>query len=195
MSNPNQNQNQNHKFNIIIDPHDGAQNKKIKIIIISTGGTIEKSYDENDGQLINRFSVVEDRVLERLRLPYTEVDVRPILAKDSLFMDEHDREVLSKAILQFMEEGHPIVVLHGTDTMDKTLRYCVDHIQNPKVAIIFTGAMRPLEFEDTDGIQNIIEAMMGCKLLAPGLYLSFHNRIFSGASFKKDRKHLTFEGV
>ncbi|MBF0299521.1 MAG: asparaginase, partial [Oligoflexia bacterium] len=142
----------------------------------------------------NRFSVVESRVFERLRLPYTEVEVRPVLAKDSLFMDEHDREVLSKIIEQFMEEGHPMVVLHGTDTMDKTLRYCFEHIKNPKVAIVFTGAMRPLEFEDTDGIQNIIEAMMAAKLLTSGLYLSFHNRLFIAANFKKDRKHLTFEG-
>ncbi|MBF0312735.1 MAG: asparaginase [Oligoflexia bacterium] len=169
-------------------------NEKSKVIIITTGGTIEKTYDENDGQLVNRFSIVESRVLDRLRHPYLEVEVRPILAKDSLYMNDHDREQLALSLSQFMSEKHPILVLHGTDTMDKSARHCHTKLaETITIPIVFTGAMRPLELEDTDAVQNIIEALLACQHLPAGVYLSFHSRIFPAMNFKKNRKLGTFE--
>lgn len=170
-----------------------SKTKKSRIIIITTGGTIEKSYDENDGLLINRSTLIESRVLPHLRLPYSEIEIRPVLSKDSLYMDDRDRHQLTEMIAKTMEDGHPIVILHGTDTVDKTTRFCCQHISNPKVAVVFTGAMRPLELEETDGIQNIIEALMVVRLLPPGFYLSFHNNLYLAPYFKKNRKQGTFE--
>ncbi|MBF0205909.1 MAG: asparaginase [Oligoflexia bacterium] len=168
-------------------------NHPTKIIILTTGGTIEKTYDENDGLLINRYSVVESKVLSRLRLPYTEVEVRPVLAKDSLYMDDKDREQLVRVLEQFIPELLPIVILHGTDTVDQSARYCQQSLSKIEVPIIFTGAMRPLELEDSDAFQNIVEAIFAAQLLPAGVYLSFHGRIFAASHFKKNRKLGTFE--
>ena len=70
-----------------------------KINIITTGGTIEKTYSEKDGSLKNRTTAVKEIILAKLRLPYLAVEVREALSKDSLFMDDNDREILYQNIL------------------------------------------------------------------------------------------------
>ncbi|HWU44250.1 MAG TPA: hypothetical protein VN132_12455, partial [Bdellovibrio sp.] len=53
------------------------------VIIITTGGTIEKTYDEFDGSLQNRGTSIRNRILSKMRLPYTNILVHPLLSKDS----------------------------------------------------------------------------------------------------------------
>ena len=45
-----------------------------RVTMITTGGTIEKTYDEHTGELVNRVSLVQ-RMLDELRLEDTEVEV------------------------------------------------------------------------------------------------------------------------
>lgn len=167
--------------------------KKSRVMIISTGGTIEKTYDEFDGSLENRATAIYERILPKLRLPYTEIAVKSIMAKDSLNLDDQDRRIIYDALKQFSEYGDPIVVLHGTDTMEVTAKYCFDQEHNFNVPIVFTGAMKPLGFEDSDALQNITEALYAAKLLNPGLYVSFHNQIFVVPNVTKNRKTRTFD--
>src|SRR5690606_9862976 len=54
-----------------------------KIMLMTTGGTIEKTYDERTGELSNRQSIVR-RMLRRLRLEDTEVTILELMSKDSL---------------------------------------------------------------------------------------------------------------
>jgi len=56
---------------------------KQKTIIITTGGTIEKTYDEDSGVLLNKSSQLQG-MLKRLRLPYTDISQHDLLCKDSL---------------------------------------------------------------------------------------------------------------
>ena len=81
---------------------------KNHIIFLTTGGTIEKTYDEYDGSLLNRKSIVEQMVLSRLRLPQTQIDLFHVLATDSLDMTDEDREILLLNIKKFQdfEEAH-----------------------------------------------------------------------------------------
>jgi hypothetical protein len=60
------------------------------ISLITTGGTIEKTYDERTGSLENRRSIVA-RMLRRLRLEETAVSTIELMSKDSLFMTDDDR--------------------------------------------------------------------------------------------------------
>ncbi len=169
-------------------------NPKFKIIMLSTGGTIEKTYDEIAGALENRDSITERRVIKKLRIPYTDVECHTIMSKDSLDMEDTDRQEICDQIEFFQERGHPIVVLHGTDTMTKTLYYCAERLTSIKIPVIFTGAMRPQEFEDTDAFQNITEALISAKILSPGFYLIFHNRVFpSTLNIFKNVRKATFE--
>lgn len=163
-----------------------------KIVIITTGGTIEKSYSEFDGSLRNRQSLLKRRLLSRLRLPHTEILLKEAMAKDSLDMMDEDRAAIFSMAHSQMAQGHPILILHGTDTMEVTAQYFFDKLPQPVVPIVFTGAMKPVGYEDSDALQNFTEAMMACHLVEPGTYISFHNQLFQVPKVKKNRKLRTF---
>ena len=161
--------------------------------MISTGGTIEKTYDESDGSLENKRSVIMQKISDNIRLPYTELELEVILSKDSLYMTDQDRQMICDYLQNRLKENLPIVVLHGTDTMEITARYCFERIKSLKVPVIFTGAMVPLEFGKTDAVQNVTEALLAVKLVKPGFYISFHNELFEVPCVRKNKDNRTFE--
>ena len=168
-------------------------NTPAKVILLSTGGTIEKTYDERGGLLENRRSIILEKIVAKLRLPYTDLAVESIMAKDSLYMTDEDRELIAKTIADRLNLGCPIIVIHGTDTMELTARHCHERVANPAQPVIFTGAMRPLEFENTDAIQNVTEALMAARIVSPGFYISFHSRLFPVPQVGKNHDLGTFE--
>lgn len=170
-------------------------NEKIPLYILATGGTIEKIYDELEGNLQNRDTIVKNKILEKLRLPWTEITVKQIMAKDSLYMDDADREFIKNSIVAHERGGHPIVVLHGTDTMDLTSKYCHDKHPGVSVPVVFTGAMKPLGFDDSDAAQNVIEAIFAARILQPGYYVTFHGKLFTVPNFRKNKTKGTFEEI
>lgn len=164
-----------------------------KVLILSTGGTIEKSYDESEGTIENKESIVHETIVSRLRLPYTEFEIYKILAKDSLQMTDEDRLHIVNEVKRYSTQDNPIVILHGTDTMDQTARTLVEQIQTPRVPVVLTGAMKPMKFEDSDAKQNLIEAIYASKICPPGIYLSFHGELYLAPGFRKNRERGTFE--
>lgn len=176
-----------------MEQKNGLKNIPRDVLLITTGGTIEKTYDEFDGSLENRGTSIKNRILSKLRLPYTNIEVLPLLSKDSLYMDDLDRELICETIKNELKRSAPIVVLHGTDTMELSAKYCFERIKNLSHAVVFTGAMIPMGFEDTDATQNVTEALLCSKLLAPGFYISFHNQIFKVPFVGKNKEKRTFE--
>lgn len=169
------------------------KNAILPLTIITTGGTIEKIYDESEGTLQNRETIIKNKILQRLRLPYTDITVRSLMSKDSLYMDDADRELIGREIQKEVLAGHPIVVLHGTDTMDKTAAHCHQAHPNPSVPVVFTGAMKPMGFDDSDATQNVVEALLAARLMPPGYYLTFHGRLYRVPNLRKNREKGTFE--
>jgi L-asparaginase len=173
------------------------KNQNTSICVFTTGGTIEKIYDEREGTLQNRESresMIHQMLFSRLRLPYTKIQINSILSKDSLFMTDADRELLLNSIIHHLSvEKMPILVIHGTDTMVKSAHFVHQGITTPDVPIVFTGAMKPLGFLDSDACQNVTEALLSLKLLSPGVYISFHNRIFPLPNVRKNPGISTFE--
>lgn len=163
------------------------------VILITTGGTIEKTYNEFDGSLENRGTSIKNRILTKMRLPYTNIVVFPILSKDSLHMNDEDRRLIAATIKDQMQKNCPIVVLHGTDTMNISAEHCFNTLGTPKVPVVFTGAMIPMGFDDSDAAQNVTEALLAAKLMAPGFYISFHNQIFKVPRVRKNKDRGTFE--
>lgn len=170
-------------------------NDRFDVIIVSTGGTIEKSYDEEEGTLKNRSSFLKEKILSKLRLPYTYLHVFSIINKDSLHLTDYDRAILVKTLEAQMSKEKPIVVLHGTDTMSKSAEYCLENLKSVNVPVVFTGAMKPMGFEDSDAKQNVTEALLAAQLLAPGIYISFHNRVFQVPGVRKNKHARTFEAI
>ena len=163
------------------------------IVMITTGGTIEKTYDEREGSLENREVEIRNRIHAKLRLPATRLHIRRLMAKDSLQMTAADRRLVVDALGAELGKGFPIVVLHGTDTLERTLDLAFSELPDPPVPVVFTGAMRPVEFEGSDALQNVTEALLAAQLLPGGFYVSFHNRVLRAPGIRKNRATGTFE--
>ena len=107
-------------------------------------------------------------------------------------MTDSDREIILDITRQAMRTSDAIIILHGTDTLEMTGNLLYREIKNPKCPIIFTGAMRPYEFRDSDAAQNVTEALFAATLVEPGIYIAIHNHLLSFPNVKKDRDKLTF---
>ncbi|MCB9228688.1 MAG: asparaginase [Deltaproteobacteria bacterium] len=169
--------------------------KKKEILIFSTGGTIDKIYNEATGELENQGPMIENHLHNLLRLPHTSLHLVPVMSKDSLYMTDDDRDTIAEALKSHATSGFPMIVLHGTDTMDLTARYCQKKITDLKVPIILTGAMKPFGFRDSDALQNVTEALIACQLLGPGVYISFHSNIIPAECARKNKILMTFERI
>jgi L-asparaginase len=166
-----------------------------KITLITTGGTIEKTYDEHTGELANRHSLVR-RMLSELRLEETEVSVFELMSKDSQLMTDADRVRILEAVRATgaCAEGATagIVVLHGTDTLALTGECLYEKLEAPRVPIILTGAMRPFEMKQSDALQNLTEAIFAAGTLPPGVYCVAHGRVLPFPGVRKDTERGTF---
>jgi L-asparaginase len=173
-----------------------------RIALITTGGTIEKTYDERSGELANRRSIVH-RMLSELRFEETEVTVLELMSKDSLDMTETDRDRIVEAVraasvenvenAENAESGADgIVVLHGTDTLALTGERLYESLLEPRVPIVLTGAMRPFEMKQSDALQNLTEAIFATGVLAPGIYAAAHGRALAFPGVQKDLARGTF---
>ena len=163
----------------------------LKVNVITTGGTIEKVYSEQTSKVENLDSKI-DRYLSRLRLPDCNVHVVPLMNKDSLEMTDADRSAILDLIRRLLDEPSPVVIVHGTDTMVQTGRYLQQALPELKVPIVLTGAMTPLGFEGSDGLQNLTESLFAVRMLGPGIYVVMHNQAFPIDRVRKDRETSRF---
>jgi L-asparaginase len=93
-----------------------------------------------------------------------ETYVVPVMNKDSLEMTDEDRKPLLGIVKELLAESAPIVITQGTDTMVETGLYLKQSLPEVHVPIILTGAMTPLGFEDSDGLQNLTESLFAVRL-------------------------------
>jgi L-asparaginase len=111
---------------------------------------------------------------------------------DSLEMTNEDRDEILEAVRSRIKSSEPVVITHGTDTMIDTGLYLQRHLGEPVAPIVLTGAMTPLGFEGSDGLQNLTESLMAARLLAPGIYVVMHNQVFPVDKVRKDRELARF---
>jgi L-asparaginase len=155
--------------------------------LLACGGTIEKVYLEQTGSVENIEDKI-DRYLERLRLPDTRVLPARLMNKDSLVMTDADRQMVVDAVVEKLaEQLAPVVITHGTDTMVETGLFIQREIPKITVPVILTGAMTPLGFENSDGLQNLTESLFAAHVLAPGVWVVMHNHAFPIGKVRKDR--------
>jgi L-asparaginase len=159
--------------------------------VLTTGGTIEKIYLESRGSVENIESKI-DRYLKRLRLPDTRVEITRLMNKDSLEMTDEDRRSILASVQTKLAGKDPVVITHGTDTMVETGIFLKSQLPELPVPIVLTGAMTPLGFEESDGLQNLTEALFATRLLEPGVWIVIHNQVFPIDRVRKDRELARF---
>jgi L-asparaginase len=164
---------------------------KRRIALISTGGTIEKTYDELSGVLANQVSVL-DIMLASLELRGVEVDRVHLMNKDSLEMTADDHTLIAETAAKLARDHAGVVVVHGTDRLAASGERVVELAGTPASPIVFTGAMRPYELRATDALQNLTEALLAVQILPAGVYVAMHNQVLQFPGVTKDRTAGTF---
>lgn len=168
-----------------------SASRPVRIALVSTGGTIEKTYDELGGMLVNKVSNL-DVVLSSLVLHGVEIIRVPLMNKDSLDMAPEDHELIAKTAGVYAAQHDGVVIVHGTDRLTTTGKRICELVDKPRVPIVLTGAMRPYQLRNTDAVQNLTEALMAVQLAQPGVYVAMHNRLLQFPEVVKDRSRGTF---
>lgn len=164
---------------------------KKRIALISTGGTIEKSYDEMKGVLQNQVSNL-DVMLGTLELNGVDIVRVPLMNKDSLDMTPEDHVLIAQTVGSMAAAHDGVVVVHGTDRLAVTGEKIVEMLKTPRVPVVLTGAMQPYVMRTSDAMQNLTEALLAVQVAAPGVYVAMHNRLLRFPGVVKDPRRGTF---
>ncbi|SVB53665.1 uncharacterized protein METZ01_LOCUS206519 [marine metagenome] len=154
-------------------------NMKIRLFI--TGGTIDKVYNQSNGEL--EFDQTHfPEILSRARL---EVDllIEELLLIDSLDMVDADRELILEKCVKCDERF--ILITHGTDTMCETARLLGENSID-KTIVLF-GSMVPYTVNDSDAFFNFGCALGSLQLLKAGVYIAMNGRILPWQDVEKNR--------
>ena len=159
------------------------------ILILITGGTFDKEYNELTGELFFK----ETHLPEMLRLGRNLVDTKIVELEmiDSLYMTDEYRSTLAGFCTESMEDH--IIVTHGTDTITETALYLDKAISGK--TIVLTGAMVPYKFGSSDGLFNLGSAMAFVQTLPQGVYVAMNGSCFPAGRVRKNRATGLFEKI
>ena len=152
------------------------------IRVFTVGGTIDKIYFDAK----SRYEVGPPNIAQIL----TDLQLNPpfqvssLMQKDSLDMDDHDRELIRLAVGAAAERR--ILITHGTDTMVDTARALAGLAREQSKTIVLTGALSPALFKNSDAMFNIGGAVIAVQILAPGSYIAMNGQVFPADKVRKD---------
>lgn len=151
------------------------------ILILTTGGTIDKAYFD----ALSEYQIVDSGIPALLRearvtLPFRVVE---LMRKDSLELTQADRTLIA-SMAREAEESR-IIITHGTDTMTDTAKVLAAEV--PDKTIVLTGALSPARFAETDAQFNLGMAFATAQVAPPGIYIAMSGQVFDGLKVRKDR--------
>lgn len=158
----------------------------MRIVFLTTGGTIDKVYFD----AASRFEVGEtvvDKILRDSGVTF-EFEVVPLMRKDSLEIRDTDREAIRAAVS--VRDESRIIVTHGTDTMVDTARVLTGV---PDKTIVMTGALSPARFQASDAVFNIGLAVAAVQTCPPGVWIAMSGQVFQWDEVRKNRTLNRFE--
>ena len=145
--------------------------KHQQIVILGTGGTIA-GQAENPKDTVNYTAALVDisELLDTAKgkqqdgaqqtLNHSEVTTEQLVQIDSKDMtfDVWKRLLSRCQVLLNQEQVQAIVITHGTDTLEETAYFLHSMLRTEK-PVILTCAMRPANAPDSDGPQNLRDAL------------------------------------
>jgi len=159
-----------------------------KLLIITTGGTIDKIYFDDKSD----YQVGEPQISQILHAMHVAFDfeVSALMRKDSLHLGDEDRNLIRSAIAA--SDASHILITHGTDSMVETatvLKGLADK------TIVLTGALNPARFRDSDAIFNIGCAVGAVQCLTPGVYIAMNGEVWNPDRVRKNARENRFESL
>ncbi|MFK4765783.1 asparaginase domain-containing protein [Desulfobaculum sp. SPO524] len=157
------------------------------IRILVTGGTLDKEYNQLDGELVFTKTHIAD-ILTQAKCT-AEVTIETVMLKDSLHMVDADRQSILESIRRCPEDK--VIVTHGTDTMPETAAVVGQAVTDKTV--VFVGAMVPYSFVNSDALFNLGCAFTAVQVLPRGSYITMNGKVFQWDNVRKNRQKGEFE--
>ena len=157
------------------------------LLIISCGGTFDKSRFTKSGKFVCGEPAAHS-MLKAARISTDHCEVRSLMKKDSLDMDDADRNAVKKAIIEAPQDR--IAIVHGTDTLVKTARYLVGAA--PKKTVSIVGAMNPAVFTGSDASFNLGFGLAVALGWPSGVWVAMHGGVWEPSKVQKDPKRQQF---
>ena len=153
------------------------------IRVLNTGGTFNKKYNPIKGEL--QVEKNHNSLKEILNWCFNiSFNIEDIISKDSLDIDDKDRDFLCEKISSSKEDK--ILIIHGTDTMNETAEYIAKRVNNKKVVI--TGAMIPMSINKVEATMNFSSAIGFFNAdVQSGVYIALHGAVVSHDKIYKNR--------
>lgn len=159
-----------------------------KLLIITTGGTIDKIYfDDMSDYQIGDPQI--GKILEHMQVAF-DFEVNSLMRKDSLHFTDEDRMAIHETVKN--TEANHILITHGTDSMVKTALMLSDITGK---TIVFTGALNPARFRDSDAVFNIGCAVGALQSLPQGAWIAMNGCIWDPKKVRKNRGENRFEAI
>jgi len=149
------------------------------ILVLTTGGTIDKHYFDALSQYQVGDSVV-GKLLEvaRVRHPYC---IKGLLRRDNLDLTDADRTRIVGHVRR--SPFSRIVITHGVNTMTATAQALAGI---PRKTVVLTGALAPARFSESDAAFNLGMAFATAQTARPGVYITLNGRVLRGDEVRKD---------
>ncbi len=159
-----------------------------EILVLNTGGTFNKRYDPIKGELE---VPTDSKAIESITKHFhnSKITIKNIIHKDSLEFNDKDRETLLSDINEAKTDF--ILVIHGTDTMDKSAKFLEGKTAK---SVVFTGAMVPFFIDSVEAVANFSLAfgfLLTCK--QKGIYIAMHGVVTEHNKIYKNRKSGVFQ--
>jgi L-asparaginase len=158
----------------------------LTIKIFTTGGTFDKIYFDAKSEFHIGDTIIGE-LLEEANVDF-DYDIESLFKKDSLDMDENDRETI-RSVVDSVNHNR-IMITHGTDSMVETAQALLGITDK---TIVLFGAMQPARMRYSDAMYNLGVASAAVQLLPAGVYLAMNGNIFDPHKVTKNRALNRFE--
>ena len=150
------------------------------ILIVTTGGTIDKLYFDALSEYQIGDSIVGGLLQRgRVTLPCR---IEQLLRKDSLDLTDEDRALIARTVAAAPESR--VIITHGTDTMTQTAAALAGIAGK---TIVLVGALAPARMSESDAPFNLGMALATAQIATPGVWITMNGTVFRADEVVKDR--------
>lgn len=176
-----------HETNAVNQPVSDA--KSGLVVILGTGGTIAgtaSDASDNVGYQAAQLGVAQ-LIAAIPPLAQRALEAEQVAQLDSKDMDFSTWRLLAERVAAHLDrpEVAGVVITHGTDTLEETA-YFLQRVLAPAKPVVITAAMRPATALQTDGPQNLLDAVtLAADASAPGVLVMFAGSIHAAEQVRK----------
>ncbi len=160
---------------------------KMKILLITTGGTIASREDQGGLIPSDNANILFSHIFKLIN--FTEIKICNFFLKDSSNINPDDWILMIKKIYENKNLFDGFVITHGTDTMAYTASILSFVLGNFEKPVILTGSMVPAVYPKSDAADNIINSFKFIKVLIDkhqaGVSVCFCGKLMHGPRVKK----------